>query len=68
MTNNVNPSEVIFFHRCKKCNTLFQFEKEDCAISYDRFSPIFYIKCPKCGTETDSTSQWEFVSKYHTEY
>ena len=54
---------IVYRHTCRKCGSVFEFQREDCEKSYDRSSEILSIACPVCGQWTDSTNQWKCVVK-----
>ncbi len=53
--------KFVYQWQCKNCNSIFQFEEEDCTESYDRSSRILEISCPVCGKVTWSADSWKKV-------
>jgi len=56
-----NNHRVFYQHTCRKCGTIFEFQREDCSTTYDRSSAILSIHCPVCGQWTDGTDQWKVI-------
>lgn len=54
---------VIYQWTCKKCRSIFQFEEDDCMVSYDRMSRILEIDCPVCGKRTWSADPWKVITQ-----